>query len=299
MKLAEILALNEAVVKAWRKRTLLNKSEHFNEKDIVSATDALLKHCPGFLSALKNGGIIYRGSSKSSRDLSSPRAPKLSYIDSSTGIRTSKDTDNVYQLMMAISRPLNKAGIPDRSKSLICSTSLTSASSYGAVSVVVPVGKNSSSLITFCDKRDFLNRDVNFFGREVPLDYLSDKLFVFMNRVGTHTLPLANRYESVVSLHQFQETIAKAPIDDVIDAFVRTFPNASVTYIREFVTRNHSNLTQAIADEVFTPDSLNLSVANYGDKLPESKECWFSGKAFLVPIELFKAVVIEIKSREE
>jgi len=313
MKLAEIYPLTEAVIKPWRKRTLLQKTDLFTEDDVKKATDALIKYCPGFLPALKNSGILYRGSSASSRDTLSPRAPKLSYVDSSTGVRTSKDTNNFYQLMMEISEPLNDAGIPHRSKSLICSTSLMSASNYGAASAVIPVG---NPVIAVSDYKDFLNTRVKYAGGLLGisltdthfLDYLNIQLSKFSDGIyddgidNNMLLRSSKKYNT--SLTELEQKIAAADVDVILAAWLRAVDpvgasqnNQLANAVKSFIEKNHHTFLHALASELLTVESLALKKAQFGDAIPFAKECWFSGKAFLLPRELFAKVVDEVKVR--
>jgi hypothetical protein len=52
-----------------------------------------------------------------------------------------------------------------------------------------------------------------------------------------------------------------------------------------------------LANEVLTPETLKLATAIFGEQLPANRECWFSGKAFLVPLDMFAKVVDEVKVR--
>lgn len=307
MKLAELFPLTEAVIKPWSKRALLSTTS-YTEEELNKAADTLIKYCPGFLPALKNGGILFRGD----YDLD-----KFTYMDSSTGIRTSKDTNNFYQLMMEISEPLNNAGIPHRSKSLICSSSLASALAYGAASVVIPVGKNSNSDVAYAFYKDFLNTRVNYLGPLFDdkhsgshfLDYLnlqlskfSDEIYSAPNKLGANEIFVnTERKKHNTSLIELEQKIAAEDVDYVLNAWLRAVniqPDTKLTNdIKSFIEKNHHNFLHALASEIFTMDTLALGTVKYGDAIPTAKECWFSGKAFLVPRELFAKIVDEVKVR--
>ena len=130
----DFLLEQQNVIKKWDVTPLSNNQ----------AVDYLLKNSKSsFIKALKNGGLLFRG-------FKEPPAGEgmCAVIDPSTGKRTSKDTDNLYQLMMDESESL--ADYPSRSKSLICATRPNPATMYGEVYAVIP--KNDSKICYILDQ---------------------------------------------------------------------------------------------------------------------------------------------------
>lgn len=115
MKVNELF---EAVVKKWE----------IEEVDVEEMITLLNKHCKDSLKDLQSGNVLYRGF------YNGGTKPKV--IDSSTGERTSRDTKNIYQIMMEASEHLND--VPHRSKSFICSGSATDAYNYGDLFAIIP-----------------------------------------------------------------------------------------------------------------------------------------------------------------
>lgn len=304
MKISEILNLNEAVVKPWRKRTLLDRNDSYTKEEVDKVVDTLIKYCPGFLPALKNGGILYRGNRNTT---------KFTYIDSSTGVRTSRDTNNFYQLMMAASEPLKTAKIPDRSKSLICSTTAHHAELYGKVSVVFPTGK--ASKIAISSTSDMLESPIRYTGLIIPsnihLSQFSGFLARFMMSIRAHNRQSFGEFDGylkMLDINSYEQELSKTPIDIIIGSasnatngyFGQMQQKITISFKKDFepfVQKHHKNLLTALANEVLTPETLKLATAIFGEQLPANRECWFSGKAFLVPLDMFAKVVDEVKVR--
>lgn len=114
--------LTEAAVKKWKVSPL----------EVKKAIDFLNTNCKDGLAAISNGGIIFRGFG----DSITKTGKSFAQVDATDAVRTSRDTNNVYQLMMDSSPAM--ADTPKRSKSFICSTSFVASSEYGATYVMVP-----------------------------------------------------------------------------------------------------------------------------------------------------------------
>lgn len=79
---------------------------------------------------VKGKNVLFRGFKDSSP------IGKISVIDSTNARRMSRDTNNIYQLMMARSQDLKH--IPDRGNSFICSTDPEKADRFGKLYAVIP-----------------------------------------------------------------------------------------------------------------------------------------------------------------
>jgi hypothetical protein len=190
-------------------------------------------------------------------------------VDSSTGIRTSKDTNNFYQLMMDSSTALKD--YPSRSNSLICSTSYNTADNYvrhnGKTYAVFPFDGTD---IVESDQDDFINTVVNVLGVEESLQYIDMYLF--------RAFDMDVRKASITSLDQLEKAIKE--------------PGGSL--FREFKAKHNGQVFQTIANKYFTPKSLELQLKKAGDRLDRDRECWFSGKAVLIEAKVFGRVLGEM-----
>ena len=87
---------------------------------IDAAINLLNEKCRASLNDIASGHILWRGMNN---------IGKIATLDSTKSYRTSKDTNNLYQLGMETSKNLQH--IPHRSKSFVCSTSRSIAEGYG------------------------------------------------------------------------------------------------------------------------------------------------------------------------
>jgi hypothetical protein len=130
--------LSEAVIKKWK----------INNLTVKKAIKILNTNCKQGLMAIKNDGLIYRGFTGTG-DLDKS---DINFIDTSKSARTSRDTNNFYQLAMDASRNLSE--YPSRTKSLICSTDFDTTSSYGTSFVIIPF---DGVKVAYGTQSDFLN----------------------------------------------------------------------------------------------------------------------------------------------
>ena len=98
--------------------------------------------------ALEHNNLIFRG-------FSTPPSQDISFIDASQGERKSKDTNNVYQIMMDNSMFMKD--YPSRSKSLICTNDFDTADEFGTRYVIFP---RRQQIIAVADKSDLLFKRV-------------------------------------------------------------------------------------------------------------------------------------------
>ena len=97
-----------------------------SEKRTDDAIKILNTHCKQGLLAIKKGGLLWRGFGKQLTRSS----PDFHFIDTTNSLRTSRDYDNAYMLLMNASKHLSD--YPSRSNSLICTTDIQSAQGYSS-----------------------------------------------------------------------------------------------------------------------------------------------------------------------
>lgn len=157
--------LTEAMVKKWFSKPV----------DVETAISVLNSSAKLGLEAIKNGGLIYRGF----KGESSPKSGFMAF-DSSTGKRTSRDTNNLYQLMMGDSKKMTD--YPDRSHSFICTTYIGTAEKYGdffGAYVMVPL---DGTKIAMSAVDDIFNQQMKIRGFYVGSpDAISDLSKFFMS----------------------------------------------------------------------------------------------------------------------
>lgn len=121
------------VVKKWTSRKL----------DIDRAIKLLNTHCKDGLKAISNDGVIQRGFNE--------KLPhNLQVMDSTNSERRSRDTNNLYQMMMDSSEALK--GYPSRTNSFICLSARSEY--YGSRYVMIPY---DGTKIAILDKDDIFD----------------------------------------------------------------------------------------------------------------------------------------------
>lgn len=130
--------LEEAIISKW----------DVKDTSVKKAVEYLNANCKDGLKAIKNNGVLFRGS-----NLYTEKG--FAIIDSSKGARTSRDSNNMYQLMMDNSVALN--AFPKRTHSLICTTDANIAASYGNVNIIIPI---DGTQLALADTNDFFNNQI-------------------------------------------------------------------------------------------------------------------------------------------
>jgi hypothetical protein len=130
--------LSEAILVPWKAETATT----------AKAIQYLNAHCKDGLKALVTGGMIYRG-------FKGGPVGNFVLMDSTKAARTSRDSNNLYQLML--DNAPSMATYPSRTNSFICTTSISTADEYSKGSgarVMIPI---DGTKIAVSRASDFLN----------------------------------------------------------------------------------------------------------------------------------------------
>jgi hypothetical protein len=324
--------ISEAVFKKWS----------VDRVDVNTAISTLNEYAKDGLKAIQNGGVIYRGF------VEKPRGKHDFFImDSSTGERTSKDTDNLYQLMLSVSTKMKD--YPDRSKSFICSTNKDTARSYGHAYVMVPydgtylaVSKKSDffdQLIKSPIFEDNPNRMYNIsrflvssgvgkpeFGKFVDaakidndLKKLSPEMLLLNWDICVNFIKKSLKFKNE-KFQQMYEGINYKPIPPDVKSPLKQFSKSTIETLTKlapeiaagrftaslsrvlrvyeiFISTENHRFT-ALASEIMTPESTDLTLVKYGYPLDKNVECWFSGKCIAMTLPMFARILIELEKQE-
>lgn len=137
--------LLEGVAKGW----------DVEKKSVEEAIALLNKLGKNGLQSIANGSVLWRGWSKGVEG-----KQKFAVIDTTNSLRTSRDYDNAYMLLMNASKHFKD--IPSRSNSLICSTNYHDANAYSgsnAPTAVIPLDGTKVAFIPHVD--DFNNVELH------------------------------------------------------------------------------------------------------------------------------------------
>jgi hypothetical protein len=272
--------LSEVAIKKWDvKKTSLD--------GIIKLLNAQYKDG---LNAIANGSVLYRGFGGGKKE-----AEGYKIINTTDAVRTSRDTNNLYQLCMDHSSVL--AQYPKRSNSMICCTRMSGADSFGTINVIIPI---DGTKVAVCASKDMFDtmlasayyedNNVESFG-----DHLKSALTALK-------FPRQDRYLRIEPIDEFLTNINPSRIAEVFDT------NGFNMGLIQKLTNNcaEDKKMTAIASAVMTPKSLDLKLLPYGGVLPTSgdsgsghalngNEAWFSGKAVAIDLNTFAGILMEMK----
>ena len=271
--------LTEAVVKKWQ-------TDNISMQDAI---DLLNTHCKSGLMSVANGGLLFRGFNGSA-----VHGKKYMLVDSSTGIRTSRDTNNAYQLMMDTSAEMT--AFPSRSKSFICTTSLRRAHVFAdsdpdGTMVMIPF---DGTTLGVCAGGDMFAKRVGSIGSNYlfrgNVEELSKKMANFLTSFAgsPNYLKKGAKITDVALCNQFLSKCDSAELEKNLAN--HGFKNAK-TLTREIMKYPKDKRFNAMSDIIITPTTLKVKTATIGSPLPRDREVWFSGKAIMINIVEFNKIL--------
>ena len=258
--------VNEAVISPWE----VSPGKHAEAVKWLEANAS---------EELKRGLLIYRGFDKSSGGLSS-----ISFIDSSTGERTSTGSNNVYQLMMDSSTGMKD--IPSRSKSFICSDDWEMARAYGKLYLMFPL---KGTTVAVGSSGDYLVSTMI----DSPLDSLAGKhasISELSKLIGSR-LKVSDESRSSIDFKmtkdKLESHLSSMSNEQIWDA-IRIPKDVQEGKLNKLVKSGRTAF-EAFCDSYVTPESMSVEVHNYGSKaIPkDEREMWFSGKALVIQEDVF------------
>lgn len=300
--------LEEAIISKWS-TTDLNLEECIN---------LLNAHCKDGLKAITTGGLLFRG-------FDGEKQPNLYHlIDTTNAVRTSRDSNNLYQLGMDNAEALSE--FPKRSHSLICSANPYTAGLYAVHHPLVVIPFDGAK-IAVSKQSDFL-RDThvshNIFGDDGiddMLDSLSDIFYELRvrpdakNQYVDYSL-LEKKLASISSAALLFEILANLDIDldnstydiingdDEVKTRIQEFENylksgkcknKNIVNLFNRLENNKNNKFAALLSDLLTPAKLGLTLVTFGNALPKDGECWVTGKAILLEFKTFLEIIKELK----
>lgn len=289
------------------------------ELSVEQTIEYLNKYCKDGLKAISTGGLLLRGMPKSGIE-------KMAVVDTSNMLRTSKDSDNFYQLAMDTS-PILK-NFPKRSNSFICTTSITTASSYGLsdqfhIMLIIPV---DGTKVAVANKPDIFSSKI-----VILLKGLASIIRLFR-----YIKPTKGKFESLAPFDKVLKSMTRAQM--IIDLFKRFAGYSSITStstlkshfgiedinnisdeivvkavdelarkdlskdlkgaVLELLLAEPAERLQRSIDAIIKANRSNLSLVQFGEKIPSASECWFSGKAVCMKLSFAKKVLAEIDRQQ-
>lgn len=284
-----------------------------------SIVDYLLKNCSESLKALENDSVLWRGDKNRING---------SIIDSTNAKRFSKDTNNLYQLMMEKSKLFSN--YPKRTNSIICTSRYGTATAYGNPYAIFPtngtkiVVSNCSDFIGMMPKSGFFSgislNDIsyafeNFFSflgisHRIKVESLTDiddklskyspvEILALLSVLNSFRFSIPNFPNNLKALYQFNVFTNRDYIIDKLKTYVEWIKEHGVgegSFEQVLKALEHKKSFSAFCDQL-TPENLDLKLVNPGDKIKDDVECWFSGKAVIIPIKEFSQILHQLKQQ--
>ena len=268
--------VNEQVLVSW-------KTEDASIEDAINILNA---RCKDGLKAIANGTLLFRGDNRPSKN--------IQFVDTAGSARTSKDTNNVYQLMFDASDKMKN--IPSRTNSLICTTSSPYAKTYGDVAVLVPF---DGSAVAYSTKwHDIFATTVvsSVILKRIHMSTLSYNVGEILKRLG-FTLPDDEfDFKDIAEIDKFLTNKSPSKILAGFAGYTDFFDAGEVLKILSRCPDDKK--FTALSSAIITPEGVDVSTFKYGDELTIPKahsstgvECWVSGKVAVIPLSIFKSIV--------
>lgn len=265
--------LDEAVLQRWESEDV----------ELEQAIKVLNQDYKRGIGAIANGAILFRGD----RTMSS-----ISFVDTTNSVRTSRDTNNLYQLMFDASKEMQH--IPSRTNSLICTTSAAYALDYGTVNVVVPI---DGSTVAYCkDHHDifFTSIRTRLTNGSLSIEGLCYEIENILSDVGLK-LDAAEGEFKFTSISEIDRYLTRKNPSEII----KGAESLNQGELMKVLSRCPDNKKfTAMSTALMTPDTLGVGTFRYGAGIDTPQaftdkgvECWVSGKCAIIPGETFRSIV--------
>ena len=295
--------MNEDVVTSWEKQ----------EVEIEHAYKMIMSECKDAFDTLCDTGVgLYRGDKVRQED--------VAVIDTSKAERTSKDTNNLYQLMMDTSPEMKK--VPSRTKSLICSTSLDTAKHYGIPYVVLPF--DGTTLAYVPKTIDFIRAYVKSPLVSAEIDDIGFYVARFLREADIRRG--ADGGKQYTDAAYLDKKLGEFSLDEFFIKWLQV--NPTIEYFKnesnegvlsnyakaEKYIKDKSNLTSegkmvydtlarldskkrftGVCGEIITPFTVGIKLTHVDGLPSSSQEVWFSGKCMMIDAETFAGIVLKEK----
>jgi hypothetical protein len=272
----QFLSLGEAIIKPW---------EQFSVETEKAVGMLNSSHRDG-LKAITTGGLLFRGF----KELGVERG-SMAIVDPSKGERTSRDSNNMYQLAMDRSAALKD--YPSRSKALICSTSAYDARHYGTPYVIVPV---DGTKIAVSQSEDFATETFMKGSFTSSVESFS----TLLRRVAEQ-LKIDHRgdgkFTDADALNRVFDSKTPEEIAEAFDSY--SYCVISKEDLIDFFEKHKKNRFDAIATFSFTPATISTRLVEYGENLEPiyDYECWLSARCMAIPCPMFGDILNRLKEQ--
>lgn len=156
-----MITFKEFLAEAAKKKDKLpaNVVSKWDKEDlsIEKMIEMVNANCRESLRAIQQpSGLLFRGFNT----LPGPKGQPV-FLDSSSAFRTSRDSNNIYQLLMDRSPEMQQKGIPSRSKSFICITDRANAAIHGGDDGVYVMLPYNGTTVAYTASDDIFNSSIS------------------------------------------------------------------------------------------------------------------------------------------
>lgn len=281
--------------------------------EVRNAIDLLNNHCKDGLKAISNNGLLIRGFGSNVEKIAR-KDVQAAIVDSTKSVRTSRGSNNFYQLMMDRSEALKD--YPSRSNSFICTTDVNIAAAYGKVIIMVPFDRTlvavSSNGDIFSNSRVKLLKYVSFsfkefIGSSNQFNKSSVDRINGLSQIELLRLLYDKKFGFTKSQEKLNNLLSKSDSGHVTPKMISMalsslgFDYGSAQYkaFSKALASNKKDKFDILATELATPESLGLKLVKFGEPLRQKTECWFSGKAIALTPYLFIDIINELQKTKE
>lgn len=264
--------------KAFLEAALPGKDLKFEELTLDKLYHTLKTECSKSLWRVEEDQPLWRGLSRhtGSDDDGEPWYPKarsdIMITDTAAGERRSQNTSNQYTLILD-NNPYMK-DYPKRKKSLICTTSETTAGGFGQVYAVIPF--DSVKKIASTNVGDLWNVIIKLWDFSVSIEVWND-LWDILDLSESEWSKWEEFQNQLIKSEEFYNNVkAKVANFTRIDIDDLNFPKPK-------------NFLDSVC-RAFSPETLGFSLHGLRDNIKTPSETWFSGKCVLISSDMWTKV---------
>lgn len=259
--------------------------------DLIDIKNYIKDNVPYFYNMLENGinnyQLIYRGS---------PSDNKFIKINKTDSKRVSVNTDNYYTEILDNS--IYWEDYPNRSNSLICTTSYTKASEYGNVFIIVPINENTEFALApesdiWLSFNYALNQLKTIFKEESRVVH---KHSDFENLAGFNNFL---KYKFDLDKADYSDMKKRIKIDnEVIKRLGQStsWEESSFIFDEEDIKKldNKYGSFLKYIEYLLSPKWNNFKLVNYNKQiiLPNDNELWTDSECLLIDYSIFKKLLL-------
>jgi hypothetical protein len=263
---------------------LLENDKYGRTREItVAEFKKLLPQLEIAIKKQQSGDHIYRGS---------PNLASLVYSDPTGVERTSRNTSNELTLLVSHILP-SWQNWPKRSRSLICSESYSTASSYGSGGpyIVLPIGNPNVGVVPASDFWDAFSMSPPTFNDNFLEFFRTFRLVAEEAKLGIHVpAAISSAQEMVQVLKTYDAVFTKMP--QLVEKMKDELSSSRIYRIGAMINLLTAGDCISSLDTYFNPKSNNFVLTPYSDYSNHlNYEVWFSGPAVLVKQKMFNKLM--------